>query len=1219
MRSRTSRLLVTAAVAAMALPAVAAAAPSPAPLPTSVPTPSVGAVAEVADAPRATGYLPGEPVAVSGTIGTVDADALEVVGAPTTFSVVVETPAGERRGPFGPVTSAADGTFAVDLPAAATEGLPAGTHAVRAVGISGAAAEDEVTLAPLQVAESAAGLGLEASFVSSTGWVKPGDTYPFRVFVTNTADAPRTDLTVAVAVPAATTFTDAVVLGDAGDARILGDGSISWTVDEVPAATQAGPGRSTLVVEAVADSLGEDPEVVWKDLSATATLTDGGEELVSTTHGPKVIPPAGGFETARYGDKPFAIVQVDFSDRKHEEEHTGQSLEEVVNDPAFEGSTFNLYQEMSYGQLFPEGLIPAKDLATADFEYEPGFDFTTRPVTEQNTCRGFTFADTPQAFGTPLYPERVVDGWYQLPGDTEYYGGDYPAFDLGTASSIDSACGQTGKAVYDAATIADPEIDYDEFDSDKDGVVDFFMMLFVGCGGNGGSQLAPAPDTPATNELCSLDSVPYDNIWPHSSSLEMQYKDEETGLRGYVSDDQLTSLEGVPQCWLDDRYLASDDCASHGGDGRDDLPVFVRVGPYNVNPETSFDAASVISHEYGHHLGLPDFYNGSAEYYGSFNLMAADFGQHMTVFGKQDLGWIVPEVLQPGESRSVEDWREVKSDTGEIRWETPDGAPYTLSAANGDQNIHNGEAYTAKLPSRILIDPEKVAEQASGEHVWYSGRGNDFGCSPTGGHNLDLYLPELRDVPEGAEVKLAFASSWDIEWDWDYGFVLTSGDGATYTSVPSENGYTTTSTYNPNGQQCLDELDNGITGQSGAYEQGEPFVTVARNPAAPDYATGSPFLADSYDISALAGADSPVVRFSYFTDAAFDRPGWFIDDLEVTVDGETVYSSDAEADDEQGRLFPGGCDPDGFDVAVSCTAGWSRISASAGSPADHAYYLELRDRALFDFEGYGQSDRGLPNWEPGLLIEYTDEAHGYGNNGVPAPPAQMYLDSQPVPGEDCGGRSPAPNCDDMSFTPAEDDDVFTDVDFVNSFADDASEDGFWHFDNGCLSATVRGMSGQDTIQLQPDLTADIDLTAGEGCARFSYLADGANAAPDARATAKPSRAQVGQTVSFDGSGSTDDLAAPEDLRYRWDLGDGTTVEGQSVQHAYDAAGTYTVTLTVTDPQGESATDTVTVEVVASDTPAAAPTPLPATGGGAAGLAALLLGAGLVTDRLRRRS
>ena len=86
---------------------------------------------------------------------------------------------------------------------------------------------------------------------------------------------------------------------------------------------------------------------------------------------------------------------------------------------------------------------------------------------------------------------------------------------------IDSACGATDKSVYDAAVIADPEIDYNEYDFDKDGVVDFFMMVFVGLGGNGASQLDGVP--------------PYDNIWPHSSSLEFTYTDEATGLSGYVS------------------------------------------------------------------------------------------------------------------------------------------------------------------------------------------------------------------------------------------------------------------------------------------------------------------------------------------------------------------------------------------------------------------------------------------------------------------------------------------------------------------------------------------------------------------------------------------------------------------------------------------------------------------------------------------------------------
>ena len=125
--------------------------------------------------------------------------------------------------------------------------------------------------------------------------------------------------------------------------------------------------------------------------------------------------------------------------------------------------------------------------------------------------------------GTPLYTERIRDGWYQLPGDTAYYGADLTSFaNVGAAAGrpfIDSACGPIGKAVYDAAHIADPEIDYSDYDTDKDGVVDFFMMVFVGIGGNGASQTVRSP--------------PYDNIWPHSSSLEYYLqRPETTGLHG---------------------------------------------------------------------------------------------------------------------------------------------------------------------------------------------------------------------------------------------------------------------------------------------------------------------------------------------------------------------------------------------------------------------------------------------------------------------------------------------------------------------------------------------------------------------------------------------------------------------------------------------------------------------------------------------------------------
>ena len=54
--------------------------------------------------------------------------------------------------------------------------------------------------------------------------------------------------------------------------------------------------------------------------------------------------------------------------------------------------------------------------------------------------------------------------------------------------------------------------------------------------------------------------------------------------------------------------------------------------------------------------------------------------------------------------------------------------------------------YVAKLPGRQLLDPAvfDTGDAASQDHAWWSGSGNDFGCAPTGGHNLDLVDPRAR-------------------------------------------------------------------------------------------------------------------------------------------------------------------------------------------------------------------------------------------------------------------------------------------------------------------------------------------------------------------------------------------------------------------------------------------------------------------------------------------
>ncbi len=1074
------------------------------------------------------------------------------------------------------------------------------------------------TTAPADIATSFAvtsgtGVTLHHSFVSATGWVKPGDTFPIRTFVANDGDAPAQDVSVTITPPPSLTFVRVQPLQDAGTATIGPDGAITWTLGTV-----ADNGVvETLVTEARAATLEQDSRLVWKDLSSTATLSQSGAEPVSSvSHGPKVIPPTGGFETARYGDKPYAVVTAEYTDRKHRETSDTAELDRILNGVDFEGSSFNLFQEMSYGQLFPEGRVPSSGIESASWEGAQTDRFTI--PAPGGACRGTTLGLTPQALDSGLAGDRIVDGWYQLPGDTEYYGGDDPVFPYGLLVGLpqphskDTACGASSKAVFDAALIADPEIDYNEFDSDRDGIVDFFMLIFVGCGGNGESQLGSAFGCP--------DPVPYDNIWPHSSSLEFNHVDPDTGLRGFLSTDQLRSIEEVPQCWLNENYRDFDDCAANGGSGDDALPVPVRVGPYNVNPEGVFESASVISHEYGHHLGLPDFYNSSFSAGGTFELMAADYSQHMTVFSKQDLGWVVPRYLAPGETRTVQGWDEIKDDTGEIQWWTPSGEPYTLSAASGDQNIHNGEAYAVKLPGRLTIGEEVFETGGSASHAWHSGRGNDFGCPPTQGHNLDIDLPELADVPAGSTVTLRLQSAWDIEWDWDYGFVLGTTDGETYQSFPSQNNYTTLSSYNPNNAGCLTELDNGLTGSSAAYAGGEPAAASSRIPANEVYGLPLTFVEDSFDISALAGSASSI-RFGYFTDPAFERPGWFIDDVEVLVDGEVVYSSDFEADRERTRLYPGGCDADGNHTSVFCTVGWTRVAAGQANPADHAYYLELRDRSGFDVDGHGQSDRGAIKFEPGVFVQYTDEDWGYGNNSLSDHPAQHYLDSSPNVGDDCDDAADA-TCHDAAFTDESGRDRFSDA------ADAPWEDNFeatggdapWTFAYDCLDLEVVRMSGEDTTTDPADLRADAVITAGDGCVTPAFMTGAqvsdqgaqASAPPVAVAQAKPTSAGVREEVLLDGSGSSDDVDSPDELRYAWDFGDGTNATGQTARHAWAEAGTYEVVLTVTDSDGQTATASVTVEV------AVGATPLPATGGGLALLGLVAVGlAGGVASRFRR--
>ena len=1133
------------------------------------------------------GLRPGHAFALSGVVRDRD-EQTGALGA--ALAGVVQLRLHDAAGRFsrslGAVATDSTGRFTVAVPGASTATYEAPRRlgrevslAVDAVSVRTADGRRVSHAGALQVplATHLSGLRIRNTFVSSVGWVKPGHEYPFLVRVMNPSAKKHTHITVRLHQVSGMLLRSAHVRG--GRTLTPRHGRITWHAGSLAPGTTAKPTTKTLIVTARARSTGEDPKVVWKNLSTTARMTyDATKHRKAKSHGPRVIPPSENFDTARYGDRPFPVVPVDYADFKHDDDHPAAKLDSVINGRSNRGSTFNLYQEMSLKQLFPDADIPSAGVASAEYKASDDQQFTTADPNTTNTCHGVTLAEA--GSGALEGQPRIENGWYQLPGQRDYYGDDGNGsaivgalVGVGSLQAIDSGCGPTQKLAYDAAVAADPDIDYSDFDTDKDGVVDFFEVIFQGLGGNGDSQVNGKP--------------PYDNVWPHSASLTDAFVDPTTGLTGYISHDQLKDLQGRP-LWYRNETRTTMTTKDMG----DKLKVFVRVGPYNVNPETAIDKASVISHEYGHSLGAPDYYStGSRSTYGDFMLMATDKSQNVSAFQLQDWGWVVPQPVRRG-AHTVKRWRDTKRDTHVVHWRTPAGKRYTLRG----KKVHNALVYSAKLPGRRIIDPAKVSKGATLRHVWWSQAGNDFGCGPNHGHNLDISLPELRKLDPGTKVTLTFDTAFEIEWDFDYGFVQTGiPDNQTgkmnYTAVPSDNGYSTPSSTNPNQSQCQAKYGNSLTGSSTSWKNNTQQVDrtgvgdLAGVASYPDFE----FIKDSYDISDLAGKNG-VVRFSYATDPGLAKAGWFIDDIKVVANGQTVWSSNFERNGDPGdsHIFNGGCRGT-LRVADACSHGWQYVDVAKAASFDHAYYLSMRDRSGFDTDGHGQNDRDAIEFKPGLLLEYTDESHGYGNTGVDDPPAQSPLDLHPEPGED------DPDLNDATFVRGT---KFADDDWVDNYEDESTKSGNWEFRYHCLAFKVLKLRGTDigpTFRAPGkggNLRGNVRLTGRKGCSPFDYGfgARSDNAAPVVVIEYKPRPVTVGKRTIFNGSQSYDDRTASSKLRYRWDFNNDGRTDSTSATaaHTFKSKGRHPVRLTVLDAAGVKATKTVVVRVRAKSSAAVVP-------------------------------
>jgi hypothetical protein len=194
-------------------------------------------------------------------------------------------------------------------------------------------------------------------------------------------------------------------------------------------------------------------------------------------------------------------------------------------------------------------------------------------------------------------------------------------------------------------------------------------------------------------------------------------------------------------------------------------------------------------------------------------------------------------------------------------------------------------------------------EPAEGVYEMASGSGNMLTD-----RMLALY------VPVGGT--LTFQTWFHIEKDWDFGFVEASTDGGT-TWAPLVGNITRYSD-NPFGSTAWDnslvsgqaDTDAAITGNSGGW------VDAA---------------------FALPAASDVLIRFSYYTDEAYNDPGWFVDD--VSVNGFS----------------------DGFETGTADwdVGGWTRTTGLFDNDWSAAYVNPVYDRGKFDYLDYGYWHDGL--------------------------------------------------------------------------------------------------------------------------------------------------------------------------------------------------------------------------------------------------------------------
>ncbi|HEU4811949.1 MAG TPA: immune inhibitor A domain-containing protein [Nocardioides sp.] len=552
---------------------------------------------------------------------------------------------------------------------------------------------------------------------------------------------------------------------------------------------------------------------------------------------------------------------------------------------------------------------------------------------------------------------NTVEDWVTVPGNASTYG-DNAVEDTGGAWQF---IADTGNTWYDAQVAAGKsaeQIDaylaqfdvWDRYDFDgdgdfneADGYIDHFQAVHAGEGEEAGADA--------------------DAIWSHR-----WYAFPNTAGTTGPSVGDATNLNGGTRIG-GSKYF---------------------IGDYTVEPENG--GLGVFAHEFGHDLGLPDYYDTAGGENGTSFWTLMSSGSWLG-HGTNGIG-TTPGLMGPEEKRFL-GWLDY------IEVNAGDNGEYTLGPA---QHTYDGADQALKVNLPDAEDVKDYTTPPTGGHAWYSGRGDNLSNTLT------------RAVPAAGKVNISASAWYQIEAGYDYLYAeysLNGGQTWLRTGTPLDGvsrGWTTQRyTYTANGQPSLFRFryatDGGVN-EAGAFLDDISIVsgkTYSFTDGAEAGANG--WTANGWSVSTgteskltkryylienrqYVGYDATLQQGPYNFSEGVTRPNWveflpFQDGMLVWLVDEAYSDNNATADPGHGYALPVDARPN------SLTYPDGTSPSNRREPFDATFSLDATDAVCLHKQVAGKTSGSYTTLEacapssPGIATFDDSDPNAYWDSANP--------------------------------------------------------------------------------------------------------------------------------------------------------------------------------------------------------------------------------------------